>query len=572
MSLYDVYVRDVLLTQPPLHEMSRAGVPFSEERRHEYAYKLAARLEAVVTEMREIVPSEVCQPDVLTKPRSTEGLEEFEAVEAVPVCPGCHALVPSMKHKQHFRILKKKPNPCGGLAPVMAPRTVKRWLRRNPFVPSMKQILAYQDYFNHRKVYRKDKKTGLIRPTTDETAIQTLVLRYKDDKLYPLVLKYRQLDKLAGTYLGRPDPTCTGVVGGLRAGRDGMLHTRFTFNPSTGRLASEDPNLQNIPRPSSEEASWVKKCFVAPPGFLYWSLDYKGIEAVLVGYFAGSRNYIRLSQIDVHTFFTVHAEHLINKTVPASDLPDLDWDDTQLAGYLSEMRKKFKSQRQMNKHLVHGGAYLMTPFKAQEVLLKELGMIIEVKQLKQLFGVFFDLFPEIRDWQINLCKRVDSTRRQDPDRNVFGFKPEGVDPIDTGTCFIRSPFGWVHRFYQPLRWFSKVVDGSAVWTWEFGEDAKRIAAFLPQHSAAEIIKAAGRRLYYELPLVGQYMRLWVHDDITGFAPEDRVMDVLREAKAEMEKPVPELPLPPQWGLGEHLRIYTEAKVGPSWGEMREVLL
>jgi DNA polymerase I-like protein with 3'-5' exonuclease and polymerase domains len=38
----------------------------------------------------------------------------------------------------------------------------------------------------------------------DEKAIKELMRKYPDDKLYPLVLQYRELDKIAGTYIGRP--------------------------------------------------------------------------------------------------------------------------------------------------------------------------------------------------------------------------------------------------------------------------------------------------------------------------------------------------------------------------------
>jgi hypothetical protein len=84
------------------------------------------------------------------------------------------------------------------------------------------------------------------------------------------VLDWRQLSKLKSTY-----------VDGLTAQLDprtGRVHTDFSMaNTSTGRLASTEPNLQNIPV-RTEEGQRIRRAFVADPGHVLMSADYSQIE------------------------------------------------------------------------------------------------------------------------------------------------------------------------------------------------------------------------------------------------------------------------------------------------------
>jgi DNA polymerase-1 len=92
-------------------------------------------------------------------------------------------------------------------------------------------------------------------------------------KLHPiphLILKYRELAKLISTYL-EPLPLAINP-------KTGRVHTTFSQTiASTGRLASSDPNLQNIPT-SSDFDIHVRKAFIAPEGALLLSADYSQIE------------------------------------------------------------------------------------------------------------------------------------------------------------------------------------------------------------------------------------------------------------------------------------------------------
>ncbi len=340
------------------------------------------------------------------------------------------------------------------------------------------------------------------------------------------------------------------VVKGFPVGRDGRVHTTFTHNPSSLRLSSANPNLQNIPRVSGGGiARWVKECFVAPEGFTFWERDFSGIEAVLVGYFSGSQRYTRLAKLGVHAYFA---------GCVAGRVADLSWSDAQLKEYFSETKKVVGPVAyDTAKRCIHGSNYVMTPKKMHYEYPET---FTSIKAAARLQGAYFELFPEIPTWHRELCVRVDGTKRRTPEDS------ERVDPWTLGVCYAQNPFGYIHRFYNVLDW--ERVDGK--WISELGEDSKRLVSFLPQSTAAAIIKRAGRRLWNEYPTVGVAMRLWIHDAIMGESRDEEVGECLSVSKLVMEAPIPELPLDPAWGMGEFLTIGTEAKVGRVWANMATV--
>ena len=339
------------------------------------------------------------------------------------------------------------------------------------------------------------------------------------------------------------------VKGGFQVGEDNRVHTTWTHNPSSLRLSSHSPNMQNIPAGRENVAArLVKRCFVAAPGSVFWARDYSGIEAVLVGYLAGSQRYTRLAQLGVHAFLASHIH---------GEPADLSWSDDDLSSYFKDIKGRSAHIYATAKRIVHGSNYMMTPRKMSYEYPEEFPTI---KRANELQGLYFDLFPEIRSWHHDLCKRVDGTKSRKAEQDTV------VDPWTLGVCYAKNPFGYVHRFYNVLDW--EKIEG--VWYSSFGEDAKRLVSFLPQSTAAAIIKRAGRRLWVEKCDVGSSMRLWIHDEILGECREEELERCLRVSREVMESPVPELPLDPTWGMGESLVIKTEAKAGRVWGTMSDV--
>ncbi|MEN9480003.1 MAG: hypothetical protein RLZZ298_1398 [Pseudomonadota bacterium] len=111
------------------------------------------------------------------------------------------------------------------------------------------------------------KKTPSGGPSTDEEVLSELALDYPLPKL---LLEHRSLSKLKGTYTDKLPRMVNQATG--------RVHTHFSQAAVvTGRLASSDPNLQNIPV-RSEEGRKIRTAFIAPPGSSIVSADYSQIE------------------------------------------------------------------------------------------------------------------------------------------------------------------------------------------------------------------------------------------------------------------------------------------------------
>ena len=111
------------------------------------------------------------------------------------------------------------------------------------------------------------KKTASGTPSTDEEVLSELALDYPLPKL---ILEFRALSKLKSTY--------TDKLPQMADSEDGRVHTTFgQATAVTGRLASSDPNLQNIPVRTAEGRR-VREAFIAKPGCKLISADYSQIE------------------------------------------------------------------------------------------------------------------------------------------------------------------------------------------------------------------------------------------------------------------------------------------------------
>ena len=120
------------------------------------------------------------------------------------------------------------------------------------------------------------KKTASGGPSTDEEVLSELALDYP---LPRLLLEHRSLSKLKGTY--------TDKLPRMINPETGRVHTHFSqASVVTGRLASSDPNLQNIPV-RTEEGRRIRTAFVAPAGSSIVSADYSQIELRIMAHLSG---------------------------------------------------------------------------------------------------------------------------------------------------------------------------------------------------------------------------------------------------------------------------------------------
>ena len=116
-------------------------------------------------------------------------------------------------------------------------------------------------------------KTGY---STDRRVLRSLEGTHE---IIPLILRYRELVKLDGTYLS--------ALPGLVDPVDGRLHTTFNQTVAeTGRLSSTNPNLQNIPV-RTEAGREIRDAFVAGDGFVMMSFDYSQVELRILAHCSG---------------------------------------------------------------------------------------------------------------------------------------------------------------------------------------------------------------------------------------------------------------------------------------------
>lgn len=123
------------------------------------------------------------------------------------------------------------------------------------------------------------KKTPSGAPSTDEEVLQKLA---EDYPLPARILDYRSLAKLMSTYIEKlprmADP------------KTGRVHTNFSQATAvTGRLASSDPNLQNIPV-RTEEGRRIREAFIPAQGCKLLSADYSQIELRIMAHIAEDEN------------------------------------------------------------------------------------------------------------------------------------------------------------------------------------------------------------------------------------------------------------------------------------------
>ncbi|MCB1911622.1 MAG: DNA polymerase I [Rhodocyclaceae bacterium] len=122
------------------------------------------------------------------------------------------------------------------------------------------------------------KKTATGQPSTDEDVLTQLA---EDYPLPKLLLEHRGLAKLKNTY--------TDKLPLMVNPRTGRVHTSFSQATAvTGRLASSEPNLQNIPI-RSEEGRRIRAAFIAPKGHRIVSADYSQIELRIMAHLSGDK-------------------------------------------------------------------------------------------------------------------------------------------------------------------------------------------------------------------------------------------------------------------------------------------
>ena len=135
------------------------------------------------------------------------------------------------------------------------------------------------------------KRTASGSPSTDEEVLEKLA---EDFPLPARILEHRSLSKLKGTYTDKLPLMVNPATG--------RVHTNYAQAVAvTGRLSSNEPNLQNIPI-RTPEGRRIREAFIAPPGHVVLSADYSQIELRLMAHISEDENLTKafVEGMDVH--------------------------------------------------------------------------------------------------------------------------------------------------------------------------------------------------------------------------------------------------------------------------------
>ncbi len=147
--------------------------------------------------------------------------------------------------------------------------------------------------FEKMKIVSKPKKTKTGQYSTSEDVLSKLAAKHP---IVEKILEYRSLTKLKSTYVD--------ALPGLVNPRDGRIHTSYNQAvAATGRLSSNNPNLQNIPV-RTERGREIRKAFV-PRNNRYTLLasDYSQIELRIIAHLSGDKGMVEAFKqgLDIHT-------------------------------------------------------------------------------------------------------------------------------------------------------------------------------------------------------------------------------------------------------------------------------
>lgn len=286
-----------------------------------------------------------------------------------------------------------------------------------------------------------------------------------DYPIVNLVLEYRELAKVKSTY-------ADALVKQVNY-QTGRVHTTFNqTGTSTGRLSSENPNIQNIPNREGVGMK-VREAFVAAKEHTLISCDYSQIEFRLFAHITGDEELIRAFQAgtDFHT---------------ATAMNIFDCNEEEVT---KDMRSAAKT---MNFAILYGmGAYTLS---------KQLGKT--VKEANQFINEYFDRFPKIKETKEEILK---SAREKGYVSTVMG-RRNYVGDLKGGNFFAK----------------------------QMRERAAVNMPF--QGSAADIMKTAMNNLYKRIKEENLNLRilLQVHDEIVCECPDNEAEKYAEIIKYEME--------------------------------------
>lgn len=334
--------------------------------------------------------------------------------------------------------------------------------------------------FDQLKLDPKAKKTKTGQYATSEEVLQKLAHTHP---IIPLILEYRTYQKLKSTYVDAL-PTQISKI-------DGRVHTSFSqTTAATGRLASLNPNLQNIPI-RTERGQQIRGAFRAEKGKKIISADYSQIELRLIAEISGEKNMIEAFQKgeDIHA----------STAAKLFKIP------------IDEVNKTQRSQaKTVNFGIIYGqGAFAL----AEQTGLSR-------AEAKQMIDAYFQTYPTMKEW---MTAQVKKARELGYVETLLGRKRHLKD-IQSNNFVVRS-HAERNAVNAPI-----------------------------QGSAADIIKIAMIEISKKLKEENRAtkMLLQVHDELIFEAPIEEVEAVTALITSCMENAVKTtVPLLVEVGVGDH---------------------
>ena len=331
------------------------------------------------------------------------------------------------------------------------------------------------------------------------------------------ILHHRTLSKLLTTYI-RTLPEFIHP-------KTNRVHTSLSQTiAATGRLASYEPNLQNIPI-KGEDGAALRKAFIAPEGCSLLSLDYSQIELRVLAHYSGDAHLVRAyeNDEDIHdqaTYLLFH-NYFDPENSTWSETPLNKTPETFDTAILEKMREtpEFTQKRSQAKMLNFSIAYGVTEYGLAR------NLNIAQKDARQLIEQYFHSFPGIKEF---MDKTVAAAQVMSYSTNFYGRKRK-IDNINDKNRFLR-------------------------------EAAERLAINNPiQSTAADLIKVAMLHIQkeFERKNMKTKMVLQIHDELLFEVPDDEKDSAFELIKYSMENAVKlDVPLKVTGGFGKN---WQEAK-------------
>jgi len=342
------------------------------------------------------------------------------------------------------------------------------------------------------------------------------------------VLRFRKLGKILGTY----------VLGLLNAAdMYGRVHGTFKqHRADTSRLSSADPNLQNIPRPDSDEFK-LRQAFIARAGCKYVAADYDQIEMYLAAHFSGDKGMI-------DAIFAGRDLHSSNAALIWNE----SYDDIVAAKKkhdgLTERDMQLREYRQFVKVIGFGLLYgkgpnrLADELKFMEKLKKENPKWSEKKvkaEAKKMAVAttekFFSGIPGVRAW-IN-------------DTHLRAAETKYVESLSGRRRWLQQIMDWDERVAHQKEAEAEALlrhrDPASAMCWcddcrESRAGDRRAVNTIIQGSAADVIQKAMIKNHEDPYLSEVDTILQVHDENGFEVPEVILKDAMDRIKHNMEHP------------------------------------